>query len=557
MYLKMFSNSWQSLLAVSCLLLGFALAPGADARDSIEAIDVKMAAAKDSSIDVVEKIYVNFDRPRQGIVRVIPLKFTRPGGTYTVDFHLNSVKDENNHAVSAAIERKSGEVVLDIGKDENAIKGQHGYTVAYTLRRAASHLDDQPEFFWPVSGYSWSEPINQASLTFKLPAGVNAADAVIEPQLGPPGAPAGGKVTSKQVGDEVYVQGFNIQPGEGLAVAIKLPKGTMVKPKLTSIIGWFLLDWYPAFLLPLVTIFGLFATWYHLGRDEDEGAPSGILSEPPAELSPAEMGVIVDERADNKDIVSIVLDMATRGYFNVVEVDKAGSGSERDYRFERTAKELGPELKPFETTLMRALFKRDTDNSQKRVTLSEIKYDPAMSMGRFRDLLYGGMAERGWFKQNVEVVRASYMRIGGLVIVLGGFLMVTAASTNVLPVAIGAFLSGVSILLFGRAMPARTLEGVRLRRKSLAFARFLGNADKASLKALADKNAHLFESYLPYAVVLNAQDKWAQAFSDDDALFVPPRWLQAADNGTAPGSTAATARLVEALVGAMEMLPSA
>src|SRR6266404_4562456 len=81
--------------------------------------------------------------------------------------------------------------------------------------------------------------------------------------------------------------------------------------------------------------------WYKYGRDywfagnlfgiKDQkgttkpiGAHETISVEftPPENLRPAEIGVLMDERADTLDVTSSIIDLATRGYLTITEVSK-------------------------------------------------------------------------------------------------------------------------------------------------------------------------------------------------------------------------------------------
>ena len=70
-------------------------------------------------------------------------------------------------------------------------------------------------------------------------------------------------------------------------------------------------------------------------------------------------------------------------------------------------------------------------------------------------------------------------------------------------------------------MPARTLLGVRALAKVRGFQDFLGRVEKDRIKRLEQTPA-LFEKYLPYAMALGVESRWAEAFG---SIAVPaPQW---------------------------------
>ena len=72
--------------------------------------------------------------------------------------------------------------------------------------------------------------------------------------------------------------------------------------------------------------------WYLRGRDPELTViVPEYISEPPDDLPPAVVGTLVDEKVDMEDIISTLLDLAHRGYLQMVE-------KKNDYLFVRTDK---------------------------------------------------------------------------------------------------------------------------------------------------------------------------------------------------------------------------
>lgn len=122
---------------------------------------------------------------------------------------------------------------------------------------------------------------------------------------------------------------------------------------------------------------------------------------------------------------------------------------------------------------------------------------------------------------------------------LAAFSLLFASNLIGVPAILGAIFSAILFFFFSGAMPARTLSGVKLRRQSLAFVRFVEKVDKESIRALADKDPTIFARLLPYAMVVNAADRWAEAFEGlaVDRVAVPT-WYQSSESNSdfQPGS---------------------
>ena len=72
-------------------------------------------------------------------------------------------------------------------------------------------------------------------------------------------------------------------------------------------------------------------------------------------------------------------------------------------------------------------------------------------------------------------------------------------------------------------MPARTLKGARELEHVLGFQEFLDRVESDHFKRMVD-SPEMFERYLPYAMALGVEKRWAKAF--DDIYREPPDWYR-------------------------------
>ena len=68
--------------------------------------------------------------------------------------------------------------------------------------------------------------------------------------------------------------------------------------------------------------------WYRRGRDPRVREAINVMYEPPAfenrPLTPAEVGTLVDEKLDPRDITSSIVGLAVKGYVSIEETKKEG-----------------------------------------------------------------------------------------------------------------------------------------------------------------------------------------------------------------------------------------
>jgi uncharacterized membrane protein len=77
------------------------------------------------------------------------------------------------------------------------------------------------------------------------------------------------------------------------------------------------------------------------------------------------------------------------------------------------------------------------------------------------------------------------------------------------------------IIIFGRLLTATSMKGTRTRVAVLGFEEFMNRVDSDRLKRMPPDT---FEKYLPYAMALGVEHRWAKAF--EGIIQNPPTWYQ-------------------------------
>ena len=89
-------------------------------------------------------------------------------------------------------------------------------------------------------------------------------------------------------------------------------------------------------------------------------------------------------------------------------------------------------------------------------------------------------------------------------------------------------LSAAVIFAFGWIMPARTVAGARALEGVLGFEEFLGRVEADRLERVV-KTPEMFEKFLPFAMALGVEQKWAHAF--EGICRQPPDWYRGGSVG--------------------------
>lgn len=503
------------------LALAFLLALPALARaEVIRRFESEIRVEDPATLVITETIEMDFEQtPRRGIFRVIPYRYERYNNAWRIDIRIDSVTNERGQPRPYTVSRQGGDLSVRIGDPNRYVTGRHTYVIRYTARRALNFFSGEPEVYWNATGDEWPFPIEQATARLILPEGVSVDETRVRSFAGPPGSTAAGQVSLQ--GGEVIYGAQMLRPGSGLTIVARLPEGSVARASFADDARWWLRDWWPAVVLPPLSLAGMFALWRWRGRDIGGGQAIAVEWDPPEGLSPAEVGTLVDEVCHSQDIIATIIDLAARGHLKIERLEGEGflAFSKGDWRFRRLSKPADwPKLLPHERDMMEAIF--ESEDSPK---LSELRGKFHTHFARIRGDIYKSLARRGFFTGDPQRVRAAYFGAGVMIAVGGVALAVVFGKIGVLAWGVGAIVASLPVLGFAFFMPARTLKGSTALRECRGFRRFLVMVERERLAEAYRQDPTVFGRLLPYAMVLGVEDRWATQF--EGLLDRPPEWF--------------------------------
>ncbi|HVT87931.1 MAG TPA: DUF2207 domain-containing protein [Tepidisphaeraceae bacterium] len=489
--------------------------------DYIRDFDARIRLLPDASLDVTESITVEFESPRHGIYRIIPVRYERYKNRYSVEFRLKSITDENGRSLHYSQSSMGRDINLKIGDADVTLTGEHVYRINYTVRRAVNFFGESPEVYWNATGDQWPYQIQKARATLTLPDGVIAAQVKTACFVGPPGSTERGEIVLN--GQEITYSAAGVLPaGSGMTMLAGLPGGVVKKPGAAQELLWFIFDWWPLVGFPAIALAIAYWRWSATGRDEGAGTQAvGVEFEPPKDLTPAEVGTLIDESCDTPDIVATLIDLAARGYLTIEQIEgkKLLFLSDKDYIFTRTnppPAEKAP-LLAHEDRFISGIF-----GTLSTVRLSSLKERFYQNIPDMKRDVYGRLVDRNLFKSNPQTVRTAWTFLGILMLVGGFFLANFLKDMGMVAYGIGVLLAGVVFVSIARAMPAKTALGTRKLIECQSFQRFVKMVEKDRIREMSMKDPTIFGRLLSYAMVLGVADQWAEAFR---GLTIPaPNW---------------------------------
>ena len=520
--MRRFPRATIFLLLAACT---FALAVSADARQlTVQSFDVLVEVHQNSTIDVTETLDVKFQGSWQGIYRNIPVEYRGSLGlNYTLFVEPESVTDPNGKPLKYEVSRRGAYKQLKIYVPD-AVDATRSIVIRYKVQDAVRFFPDHDELYWNVTGNEWNAPIENASARIELPAGVTGLHAeAFTGAYGARGSDADVSVSGNAV---TLVMRRALEYHEGLTAVVGWDKGFVHEPGAWQKISLFLRSNWP-FFIPMGAFFLMGWFWWTKGRNPRRN-PITVQYEAPDNLSPAEVGTLVDNEADMRDITATIVDLAVRGYLKIEEQDTSqalGLVHHKNFIFHRLkAPQEWPALKPHEQTLLAALF---DDGVSEQVSLTDLQNRFYVHLPAIRNRIFDGLMDSKFYLHRPDKMRQGWIA-AAVFIGFASFFLGNAVSNYLGISAVTTILSGVFTAIivagFGYFMSARTVAGERELEKVLGFEDFLGRVEKDQIERI-EKTPAMFEKYLPYAMALHVEKKWASAFQD--IYRQPPQWYSA------------------------------
>ena len=524
-----------AIAAVACAL-AIAISGGPASADEgwvINSFQSRININRDSSIAVQEDIRVDFGSlQKHGIFRTIPVLYRYNDSQdryYNLD--VTSVTDGTRPLQYDAY-RSGPDQVIKIGDANRTVSGAQRYVITYTVQGAMNRFADRDELFWNVDGDRWPVPKQSVTATVFVPASPQN----VACYQGPSGSTEA--CSSSSNGDSVtFASTRELASGEQMSVAVALAPAVVnvPPPLLTARAREFPKD---AFDINPLTI-GLGAlilvggialiawNWWRHGRDRAylghyyaapndaaehaepvfQHEPVVVEFGPPQNMRPAQLGLILDESADPKDVTASIVDLAIRGYLTITDIPELFG--RHDWQLTQKSGDVS-KLLPYEKTLLDGLFA-----GREQVKVSELKGKFRSTLQQTESQVVSDAMARRLFTTNPTFARGGWGCLGIAIVGLGAF------ATYQLGLYLGWGIVGAAVVLVGmvliataKNMSQRSAAGRDLLQKTLGFRLYMNTAEKYR-QQFAEK-AEIFTQLLPYAIVFGVVNRWAKAFEGID-----------------------------------------
>ncbi|WP_049577589.1 DUF2207 domain-containing protein [Nocardiopsis sp. SBT366] len=453
-------------------------------------------------------------------------------------FEINGVSavDSGGSTLQVETEETDGALLVRIPTE-----GTRGVRLSYRVSGTVGEVSQGVQLEWRAVG-AYSHDVRSTDVTVTAPQPPEALSCLA-------GEPRSAMYcTASDMGGDAVVAHFlqaDMTPSDRLDIVVNYPPGTaegepilsrrwslasafQVTPGTASVFG----------LLLLVLVGGLIALIRIRGRDERalhneaaegdhapvaRGEHGRMRFAPPDDVHPGQIGTLVDERVDIADLTGTVLDLAVRGHIRVEELPHEHFTSV-DWRLVRLDGPPEEVLLSSEWLLLDALF-----GDRRSVRLSELgssrhSEDFPARVDRVREELYRDMVRLKWFSRSPSRVRGTWTTVG-MVLTASGVVL-----TGLLAVFTSAAFTGLAVIIAGAAvtagaqyMPAKTKLGSSVYAHTMGFRDYL--LSQRAQSAPPGERVELYSRYLPYAVIFDDVDRWANILASAAIADLSPEEL--------------------------------
>lgn len=389
--------------------------------------------------------------------------------------------------------------------------------VSYSVSPQVRFLADRDELVWHA-GEHWAGTVQRSSVLVQLPEAVAEQFRAQGSFIGESGLKI---VPALETKNSAQVEcALRLPAGDPCTVDVVFPTGL-----LTEASAWkqaaASLSVNPIFVLPIVVLALIVGIQvYRLRRVTPTYAPQ---YEPPDGLTPAEVGVIIDDKLDPRDVVATIVDLAVRGYVRMEECqpDEGVTFQGQDYILRSIRpKDSWSALAPHERT---ALFHIFYGGGWTKLSSLYQRFYSIVPI--IREDVFAVLRKKGLYRFDPDFLASLQMpQWAGQAFTIGAYLCILlfASSKNSgIIVAAALIVSVVLTLLWLKAFSPKSALGKRAYAHVRGFQDFMNSVERDHLERMpSDK----FQSWLPYAIALGVEHHWTEAFS---GIAIPrPEWYE-------------------------------
>ncbi|MBP6856068.1 MAG: DUF2207 domain-containing protein [Candidatus Pacebacteria bacterium] len=531
--------------------------------EHIQSYDVQFVLDESGDVRVTETIEYEFEgTDRHGIFRTIPTGFKAGGQYKEVEFSIHDVTDTSGQSYMFDVTDNSAYLTIKIGDPDVVIEGVHTYILDYSIKNSVGFFENFDEVYFNMIGVDWDIPISNITATFVLPENTPINQESISFYCGAFGVNTSCGAFNMVNPNTLMFSTTELNPYEGITASFSFPLGVMVRPDREDYYMYLLRTYWPV-------VIPIFLAWFLLKekirayvRLKKFNRTHPLIHEYslPSDISPVQAKYLMNGFLGLKDVSSVVVDLAVRGYITIHQANGK-------YSFSLKEKDTS-QLSQNETRLILHLTGEKVADIQENTIFDKIPdvIKSAMGQEELEELKnkmelntksqmgvltyelatqtlgdYQNEIDQQFINPKKHTLFSKYKsfknsRLEGLFqyIFLASFVFFFGMGFFGVKWAliVSAFVLLVSVSLSIIKILDYTDEGMQLRRKveGLKYYIKVAEKDRINFANAPAQTPELFEKLLPYAMAFGLEKKWVSEF--ENIVLEPPAWL-VSDTGSA------------------------
>lgn len=522
--------------------------------------DTEIIVNENNSFQITENITVKFlESGKHGIFRNLPIinyiKYEEDNKVVTDNYRVSY----SNVSATKLVEKynQNGNLILVLGNEKRtfSVGDTYTFTIKYLLTIGEDKNKIFDQFYFNVLGDGWSVDIVNFKATIKFYKDITGTkiyeyfkDQTEELQIN---------------GNAISVSKSNISYGTPITLRAKFDNGFFVV-KSNNLVYYILFA--SIFLMGVISLL-----IYLKGTNKNAIIPV-VEFKAPDGISPSVCGYIIDRYVDDKDLASLIVYFANKGFL------KINSESKDKIKLEKL-KEV-ENVKPYEKDIFNAMFKDNntvilSDVGQKiynKVEKAKTKIQNENDSKYFKDdvftyylisflplLMLAIMGVYVGYKSVASFLPFTLVRASIILVIISNYVLINAYQKRMsmkqktytfikiltfvlisLSLAVYLFFANDFFYdkIFGKLFAViiylvslilslnyneRTDEGNKITGRLLGLKQFILTAEKDRLEFLCEDNPYMFFDILPYAYVFGISDIWIKKF-ESIIIKMPPTY---------------------------------
>ena len=526
---------------------------------TIEAYNIDMVVNENNTFDITETIKVNFTGyNKHGIYRKIPLynQITRVDGTKSSNRAIisNIVTNE-----PCTISKEGKYRVIKIGKSNETVFGEKTYVIKYNYNIGKDPIKNADELYFNLIGDEWDTAINNVTFSIKMPKSFDKS--TLSFSTGSKGTIGSSNVSCSIDGNVIRGKlKSSLYQQEALTVRLTLPEGYFVGASYNF--DYIMLGEIGISIIFVIIAFGM---WNKYGKDDY--VVETVEFYPPDGLNSLEVGFIYKGISESKDVISLLIYLANKGYIKIEEYEdekllkskkfkiiklKEYDGDNKEEKmfldglflygkkevtradlynkFYKTVKQINKSVNSQEN--QEKIFEKES--LSKRMFLIAMIIIVFIFMNGLSIFLIGSIKMSFIIAAFILGTPLSLVYakpsistgiIASIAFVFVGFFCMIIDMASDLTYAIKFLIESgciVSLIILLGLIKKRTPYGTEMLGRIKGFRFFLETAEKDKLEELVTREPNYFYEILPYTYVLGVSNKWIKKF--EDIALDEPQW---------------------------------